>query len=209
MPQLWTVNDISSRTDWGDFWQLAFGWQVARNVLEERCRAFQMLATRRMRIEHHDRFPILVPNGINGAHLIGISCHEYKTVRKNAKAPTFRPGPCAAEAEPSGLMCVLWHIFSRNAIAPPQPRPQPRNQPSPNHPVTSSGKSRRINEGMPISPLGFYALCAQSRTRTSMQPFFSKVSKHPSVLLTSETFRKTRRPTRASLSTATVDERTL
>ena len=40
-----------------------------------------MLATGRMRVEHHDRFPILVTNGINGTHLIGIARHEHKTVR--------------------------------------------------------------------------------------------------------------------------------
>ena len=34
---------------------------------------------------------------------------------KNAKAPTFRPGPCAAEAEPSGLIPVLYQFFSHRA----------------------------------------------------------------------------------------------
>ena len=80
-PRLWAADDISSCTDWDDFRQLAFGWKVSRNVLEERCRAFQMLATGRMRVEHHNRLPILVTNGINGTHLIGIARHEHKTVR--------------------------------------------------------------------------------------------------------------------------------
>ena len=39
-----------------------------------------MLATGRMRVEHHDRFPILVTNGINGTHLIGVARHKHKTV---------------------------------------------------------------------------------------------------------------------------------
>ena len=34
---------------------------------------------------------------------------RFLHVPKNAKAPTFRPGPCAAEAEPSGLMLALYH----------------------------------------------------------------------------------------------------
>ena len=35
---------------------------------------------------------------------------RFLHVSINAKAPTFRPGPCAAEAEPSGLMLVLYQI---------------------------------------------------------------------------------------------------
>ena len=80
LPRHWAADDVAVGADGDLIRQLAFGRQIARNVLVIRSYTLKMLSAAFMGIEHGNRLAILATNHLNGSNLIRIPRNEHEAI---------------------------------------------------------------------------------------------------------------------------------